>query len=240
MGSTNQTHRRLREFMARLLTEPSCSDLVKPILRSNRTSPPLATTPLVTVLPESADESRTSEVLRFTRGTDAKAGGWYYCVHPLVFQQTGTPLEQFSRTARTLPMAHTQSEDPRVSRLVRLAPANQGPMASLQLHWRSASGTPTQGKHAESPLHYPILKDKGTRSPVYPTNVESIERTRDLILLDRRVTINKVEHCQQISHGSAYEIILNKLGFNKVYVRWVPKQLTQLPKQQRMDISQKN
>ncbi|UYV70468.1 hypothetical protein LAZ67_7003145 [Cordylochernes scorpioides] len=37
MGSTNPTHRRFREFMARLLSEPSRSDLVKPVLRSNRT-----------------------------------------------------------------------------------------------------------------------------------------------------------------------------------------------------------
>ncbi|UYV80922.1 GVQW3 [Cordylochernes scorpioides] len=53
-------------------------------------------------------------------------------------------------------MAHTQSEDPRVSRHVRLVPANQVQMASLQLHWRSSSGTPTQGRtrRVASPLPY--------------------------------------------------------------------------------------
>ncbi|UYV65439.1 PRICKLE2 [Cordylochernes scorpioides] len=48
------------------------------------------------------------------------------------------------RTARKLPMTHTQSEDPRVSRHVRLASDNQGQTASLQLHWTSVSGTPTE------------------------------------------------------------------------------------------------
>ncbi|UYV66753.1 K02A2.6-like [Cordylochernes scorpioides] len=53
-------------------------------------------------------------------------------------------LVQFSRTARALPMTHTQSEDPRVSRHVCLASDNQGKTASLQLHWTSVSGTPTE------------------------------------------------------------------------------------------------
>lgn len=45
-------------------------------------------------------------------------------------------------------------------------------------------------------------------------------------------------HHLQISHGSAYEIIQNRLGFHKVCVRWVPKQLTVLHKQTRLDICQ--
>jgi hypothetical protein len=44
--------------------------------------------------------------------------------------------------------------------------------------------------------------------------------------LDRRVTIDEVADHLQISHGSAYEIIHNRLGFHKVCARWGPKQLT--------------
>ena len=43
----------------------------------------------------------------------------------------------------------------------------------------------------------------------------------------------------QISHGSAYEMMHNKLRFHKVCVRWVPKQLTEVNKQIRVNICQK-
>ena len=84
-----------------------------------------------------------------------------------------------------------------------------------------------------------VTHDEGAGPPVTVTN-ENIERVREMILSDRRVTIDKVAYCLQISHGSAYEIIHNRLGFNKVCARWVPKQLTQLHKQQRLDICQKH
>ena len=47
-----------------------------------------------------------------------------------------------------------------------------------------------------------------------------------MVLLDRRVTIDEVAHVLQISHGLAYEVMHNNLGFHKVCARWVPKQLT--------------
>ena len=52
---------------------------------------------------------------------------------------------------------------------------------------------------------------------------DNIERARDTVLLDGRVTIDEVAHVLQISHDSAYEMMLNKLGFRKVCARWVPK-----------------
>jgi len=69
---------------------------------------------------------------------------------------------------------------------------------------------------------------------------DNIERIRDMVLLDRRPTIDKVANCLQISHGSAYEIIHNRLGFHKVCARWIPKQLTMLHKQTRLNICQQN
>ena len=41
---------------------------------------------------------------------------------------------------------------------------------------------------------------------------DNIERARDMVLLDRQVTIDEVTHCLQITHGSAYEVTHNKLG----------------------------
>jgi hypothetical protein len=38
-----------------------------------------------------------------------------------------------------------------------------------------------------------------------------------------RVTIDEEANRLQISHGSAYEIIQDRLGFHKVCARWIPK-----------------
>jgi len=46
---------------------------------------------------------------------------------------------------------------------------------------------------------------------------------RDM-LQNRRVTVNEVAHQLQISHGSVYEIIHNRLAFHKVCAQWVPEQ----------------
>ena len=51
----------------------------------------------------------------------------------------------------------------------------------------------------------------------------NVEDVRAMILKNRRVTINEVANHFEISHGSAYDIIHNRLGFRKVYARWVPK-----------------
>ena len=61
-----------------------------------------------------------------------------------------------------------------------------------------------------------------------------------MVLLHRRVTADEVAHVLQISHGSAYELMHNKLGFHKVFARWVPKELTEVHKQMLVDICQKH
>ena len=63
---------------------------------------------------------------------------------------------------------------------------------------------------------------------------DNIERACDMVLLD------EVAHVLQISHGSAYKLMHNKLGFHKVCARWVPKQLTEVHKQMHVDICQKH
>ncbi|PNF23181.1 hypothetical protein B7P43_G02737 [Cryptotermes secundus] len=76
-----------------------------------------------------------------------------------------------------------------------------------------------------------VMHEEGARQPSTATNEDNIEHARDMVLLDRRVTIDEVANHLQISHGSAYEIIHNRLGFHKVCARWVPKELTVLHKQ---------
>lgn len=54
--------------------------------------------------------------------------------------------------------------------------------------------------------------------PVMATNEHSIKCAYDMILLR-----DEVANHLQISHGSVYEIIHNRLWFNKVCARWAPK-----------------
>ena len=53
------------------------------------------------------------------------------------------------------------------------------------------------------------------------------------------MTIDEVVHGLQISHGSAYEMIDNKLGFHKICARWSQNNW-QVHKQTRLDIWQKH
>ena len=69
---------------------------------------------------------------------------------------------------------------------------------------------------------------------------DNIERAHDMVLLDRRVSIDEVARVLQISHGSAYKMMHKKLRFHKVCARWVPKQLTELHKQMHVDICRKH
>ena len=52
------------------------------------------------------------------------------------------------------------------------------------------------------------------------------------------MTIDKVANHFEISHGSAYDIIHNRLGFRKVCARWVPTQLIEEHRNNRVAICQ--
>ena len=54
------------------------------------------------------------------------------------------------------------------------------------------------------------------------------------------MTIDEVAHVLQISHGSAYKMMHNKLGFDKLLARCVPKYPTEVHKPTRVDIGQKH
>jgi hypothetical protein len=58
------------------------------------------------------------------------------------------------------------------------------------------------------------MHEEGAGHLSMATTDDNIER-----MLDRRLTIDEVANRLQISHGSAYEIIHNRLGFHKVCAR---------------------
>ena len=63
----------------------------------------------------------------------------------------------------------------------------------------------TSVKHAE-----------GAERPSTSTSEEKIEQAQQMILANRRITIDEVAQSLQISFGSAQEIIHEILGYNKV------------------------
>ena len=66
-----------------------------------------------------------------------------------------------------------------------------------------------------------VTHNKAAGRPPTAITEDNIERARDMVLLDGLVTINEVAHVMLISHGSAYEMMHNKLGFHKVCAIWV-------------------
>lgn len=84
------------------------------------------------------------------------------------------------------------------------------------------------------------MYEEGAGRPSTATTDDNTEHVHDMVLLDRRLTIDEVANRMQISHGSAYEIIHNRLSFHEVCARWVPKQLIMMHKQMRLDICLQN
>jgi hypothetical protein len=81
-----------------------------------------------------------------------------------------------------------------------------------------------------------VTDDERSERPSMSTTEENTERTCAMILGNQRVTIDEVAYHLLISHGSVHEIIHSRLGFHKVCARWVPKQLTEEHKRNRLTI----
>jgi hypothetical protein len=72
------------------------------------------------------------------------------------------------------------------------------------------------------------MREEGARCPSTATNEGNIEHARGMVLLDRQVTIDEMAKRMHISHGSAYEITHNRLGFHEVCARCVLKLLNNI------------
>ncbi|XP_066946989.1 protein GVQW3-like [Macrobrachium rosenbergii] len=83
-----------------------------------------------------------------------------------------------------------------------------------------------------------VEDEKRDGRPATATTDVNIDQVQTLILNNRRLTIDEVAYHMHISHGSAYEIVHNRLNFHKVCVRWVPKQLSDEHKRNRLRICQ--
>jgi hypothetical protein len=54
---------------------------------------------------------------------------------------------------------------------------------------------------------------------------EKIRQAREMVLTNRQV-VDEVACSVQISHGSAYQMIRDEVGFHKLCARWMPRELT--------------
>ena len=79
-----------------------------------------------------------------------------------------------------------------------------------------------------------ITDDLRSGRPVDVSTPEAVQAVEDLIKSDRRVTLDEIATKLDISHGTVYAIVREKLHFSKVSCRWVPKMLTDDHKMQRL------
>ena len=83
-----------------------------------------------------------------------------------------------------------------------------------------------------------VTHEEGAGRPSTSTTDEKIQQARHMVMANRRVTIDDVGCSLQISHGSAFQIVHNELGFHKVCARWVPRELTAEHKRKRLEVCQ--
>ena len=79
-----------------------------------------------------------------------------------------------------------------------------------------------------------ITDDLRSGRPVDVSTPEAVQAVEDLIKSDRRVTLDEIATKLDISHGTVYAIVREKLHFSKVSCCWVPKMLTDDHKMQRL------
>lgn len=76
--------------------------------------------------------------------------------------------------------------------------------------------------HRSSKIAKVSWKNSWTPGHIHDDN---IERAHEHILWYSRMTLDNVANHLQINHGSAYTIVHDRFGFQKVCARWVPKKL---------------
>ena len=69
---------------------------------------------------------------------------------------------------------------------------------------------------------------------------ENVEKVKEMVINDRRITIREVADDVGISIGSCHEIFSNVLGMKRVAAKFVPKLLNFKQKQRRMEVSQES
>ena len=73
--------------------------------------------------------------------------------------------------------------------------------------------------------------------PNEASNEETVKQVEQLVLVDRRITLRQLEALVSIGKSTIQRILNEHLNMKKVAARWVPKFLTDLDKQRRLESS---
>jgi hypothetical protein len=85
-----------------------------------------------------------------------------------------------------------------------------------------------------------ISKVADDTRPVGPVEIAAeatVQRVEELIRADRKITVDSVPTALGCSQGLAYSIMHDHLKFRKVCARWVPRELKNREKMNRMGLS---
>ncbi|GFR83477.1 histone-lysine N-methyltransferase SETMAR [Elysia marginata] len=83
--------------------------------------------------------------------------------------------------------------------------------------------------------HSDLTDREGRGRSITATSEDNVNRVDELIRQDRRLKLHEIASSFEISETSAHRIVFDELGYRKVSARWVPKQLTDIHKEQRLD-----
>jgi hypothetical protein len=82
-----------------------------------------------------------------------------------------------------------------------------------------------------------VADDARPGRPVQIATETTVQWVEELIRADRRITIDIVATAPGCSHGLAYSIMHDHLEFRRVCARWVPRELKDREKMNRMGLS---
>lgn len=82
-----------------------------------------------------------------------------------------------------------------------------------------------------------VQKKPSPGRPTEATQTENVDKVKEILGKDRRLTCEEIAREIGISHGSVHTILTNKLNMRRVAARWVPHALTTDQKQTRVDIA---
>ena len=85
-----------------------------------------------------------------------------------------------------------------------------------------------------------VEDDERPGRPSTSTTDENVEKVKEMVMNDRRITIREVADDVGISIGSCYGVLLNVLGMKHVAAKFVPKLLNSEQKQRRMKVAQES
>ena len=85
-----------------------------------------------------------------------------------------------------------------------------------------------------------VEDDERPGRPSTSTTDENVEKVKEMVMNDRRITIREVADDVGISIVSCHEIFSNVLGMKRVAAKFVPKLLNFEQKQRRMEVAQES